>query len=315
MENPFRNSNTNKRYYTYDYYLKSRYQTKVCKIALDGGFTCPNRDGKVGFGGCYFCSNNGSGEFGGNRIDPLDVQFHIQVKKTYQKWPKAKLIVYFQSFSNTYAPLTKLRETFNPFLTYPNVVGISIATRPDCFNEEIYAYLEELNQKTDLVIELGLQTIFDETATFFNRGYTYETFLRTFEELKKRHIKTLVHLINGLPFETPAMMLESAKEVGKLHPWGMKIHNLYVIQNTVFATLYEKEPFTIMTQAEYVELVVKQLEVLPSDVVIERLTGDGKAEDLIAPLWPIKKIVVLNEIDKLQVKLATYQGKEFHESI
>jgi radical SAM protein (TIGR01212 family) len=298
MDNPFINSNTNKRYYTFDYYLKSKYKSKVFKVAIDGGFTCPNRDGKVGRGGCYFCSNLGSGENGGNRIDSLEEQYNKVRAMMHQKWPVAKYIVYFQSFSNTYAKVSVLKERFEPFVNKENVVGLAIATRPDCFNEEIYTYLSELNKRTDLTIELGLQTIHDEVADFFNRGYKFEIFLTTFNELKRRNIKVLIHLINGLPHENYEMMLENVRLIGKLKPWGVKIHSLYIIKNTVFSTLYEKDPFPIMSKEEYIELVARQLEMLPPSCVIERLSGDGKIEDLIAPTWTIKKVSLLNDIDK-----------------
>ncbi len=311
MNNPFTNSNTNKRYYTYDYYLKTKYNSKVFKVALDAGFTCPNRDGKVGTGGCYFCSSQGSGDFAGSRLDSLTEQFEKVKALMHQKWPVAKYIAYFQAFSNTYADVSVLKEKFELFVNKENVVGLAIATRPDCFNVEIFDYIEDLNKRTDLIIELGLQTIHDDVAEFFNRGYNFDKFLETYNELKKRNIKVLVHLINGLPHETKEMMLENAKVIGKLQPWGIKIHSLYVVKNTRFATLYEKEPFTIMSKEEYVELAAKQLEVLPPSCVIERLSGDGKIDDLIAPLWSIKKVSLLNDIDKYQVENNTYQGKYF----
>ena len=313
MNNPYPFSNTNKRYYTYDYYLKQKYGSKVFKVAIDGGFTCPNRDGKVSIGGCHFCSSLGSGEFGGNRKDSLFKQFDQVRDMLHRKWPIAKYIVYFQSFSNTYAPVSYLKSVYEPLLSKENVVGLSIATRPDCFNEEIYEYLSELAQKTDLTIELGLQTIHDDIASSFNRGYNFSTFLETFNRLKELKINTLVHLINGLVNESKEMMLENARVVGKLKPWGIKFHSLYVIKNTMYAKLYEKEPFKIMEQDEYIDLVVRQLELLPKDCVIERLTGDPSKEDLIAPNWALKKVAVLNGIDKKMARENTYQGRLFNE--
>lgn len=313
MKNPFPYSNSNKRYYTYDYYLKQKYGSKVFKVAIDGGFTCPNRDGKVGFGGCFFCSSLGSGEYGGHRKDTLEDQFDQVTKMMHQKWPIAKYIVYFQSFSNTYAPVSYLKQVFEPLLSKKDVIGLAIATRPDCFNDDIFEYLSDLNKRTDVTIELGLQTINDEIAKSFNRGYEFETFLKTFNKLKELNIKTLIHLINGLPNESMEMMLDNARVIGKLKPWGMKFHSLYITKNTTYAKLYKKEPFKIMELDEYIDLIVNQLEIIPQNIVIERLTGDPVKDDLIVPSWTLKKINVLNGIDKKMAKENTFQGRLYNE--
>ena len=304
----FKNSLDNKRYYTLNYYFKKKYNSKVFKVSLDAGFTCPNRDGTKGTGGCIFCSARGSGDFAGNKIKPLKEQFNDVLEIMHKKWPEAKYIAYFQAYSNTYAPVERLKELYEEVLTFDNVVGINIATRPDCFNDKIFEYLSDLNKRTDLVIELGLQTIHEKTLEFINRGHTTQEFVDTYNKLKDLGIKVVVHIINGLPGETKEDMIETVKFLNNLKIDGIKIHMLHVIENTRLGEMYKKEPFHILTKEEYIDIVISQLEYLDEDIVINRITGDPVKEDLIEPTWLIKKFSVLNDIDKEMVKRDTYQG-------
>lgn len=306
--NSFKYSNDNKRYHTFNYYLKNKYHCKVAKVSLNAGFTCPNRDGTKGVGGCIFCSNSGSGDFAGNVKDSLETQFINVSTMLQRKWPNCKYIAYFQANSNTYGPVEKLKNCVEPFLNKKDVVAISIATRPDCLSDEILKYLDEINQKSDLWIELGLQTIHDQSANLINRGHNYQEFLDGLNKLRQLNINTCVHIINGLPFETKEMMLETAKEVGKLDIQALKIHMLYVIKDTKLHQMYQDNLFKMLSRDEYIDLVCEQLSYLPANIVIERLTGDGNVDDLIAPDWSIKKVTILNDIDKLMVKKNYYQG-------
>ena len=295
-------------YYTYSDYLKNKYQQKIAKVSLNAGFTCPNRDGTRGKGGCIFCSDSGSGDFAGNVYDSLQKQFQDVSTMMRKKWPDCKFIAYFQANTNTYGTLDRLKATFEPFLDYPDVVGIAIATRPDCLSEEICDYLYELSQKCDLYIELGLQTIHDSTAQLINRGHDYQTFLKGLERLRKRHLDVCVHIINGLPYETYDMMIETAKVVGKLDIQGLKIHNLFMLKDTALHKMYLQKPFPLLSREDYIKLVVEQLTYIPDSVVIERLTGDAPLKDLVEPLLSIKKVTILNDIDKLMKEKDLYQG-------
>lgn len=306
--NLFEYSNTNKRYHTLDYYLKNKYQSKVFKVSLNADFTCPNRDGSIAFGGCSFCSGLGSGDFAGNINDSLDQQFEDIKARMHLKWPKAKYIAYFQAFTNTYAPLDKLKEVYLPFVGRENVVALDIATRPDCLSDEVIEFLDELSQEIDIWLDLGLQTTHDEIARSFNRGYDYEVFEKVIEKLSKTNLKVCVHIINGLPNESEEMMLENIKRLAKLDIQGIKIHMLHLIKNTKMANEYLKTGFDLLTRDEYIALVVKQLRHLPKEIIVHRLSGDASASDLVAPLWTLKKIDVLNGIDKLMALEDVYQG-------
>lgn len=308
MENKFRYSCDNKRYHTWNYHLHQKFGEKVFKVALNAGFTCPNIDGSRGIGGCTYCSGSGSGDFAGDPAHSILMQFEEVKAKMRQKWDAAKYIPYFQAHTNTYAPASVLRERFEPVLNQEGVVGISIATRADCLEEDALEYLSELNERTYLVVELGLQTIFDETGDKINRCHTYAEFLRGYKKLSERNINVCVHLIDGLPGETKEMMIESAKAVAGLKPHCVKLHLLHVLKDTKIAGQYANGDFKLLTLEEYVDIIVSQLEVLPEETVIQRLTGDGGRSSLIGPLWSLKKFVVLNEIDKLMVKRNTYQG-------
>ena len=228
-----------------------------------------------------------------------------------KKWPNAKYIGYFQAYTNTYAPLDVLKEKYETILDQEDVVGLSISTRPDCLEDDVVEYLSELNERTNLWVELGLQTIHDSTSKIINRGHDYKTFLEGVEKLKAKNIKIVVHIINGLPGEDYNMMMETAKAVADLNVHGIKIHLLHVIKDTPMARMLEKNMMTLMTQEEYVNLVCDQLEILPPEMIIHRLTGDGKKEDLVGPLWSLKKWEVLNAIDDTLKSRDSYQGIKY----
>lgn len=309
MKNPFPYSNDNKRYYTMNYYLKHTYHKKVAKVPLNAGFTCPNRDGSKAYGGCSFCSAMGSGDSILAFSEDLKKQYQIGLERMRKKWPDCLGIAYFQSFSNTYAPLKDLKRIYDPFFDDPELIGVAIATRADCLNEETIDYLNKQSAKKDVWIELGLQSIHAKTMDHLNRQHTTEEVWKTILQLQKTNIHTCIHIMNSLPHEKEEDMLETVRQIAYYHPDAIKIHMLHLLKGTRLAQEYEQNPFHLMSLEEYVDLVVKQLELLPQDIIIERLTGDGLADDLIEPLWTIKKTIVLNEIDKRMVKLNTYQGR------
>ncbi len=304
-----------KRYYSLSEYFKNRFQQKVFKVSLNANFTCPNKTGKAGYGGCTYCSPLGSGDFAGKINNDLLTQFDTIKEMMHKKWKDAKYIAYFQANTNTYAPVKELKEKFEKVLNYhPDIIGLSISTRPDCLENDVLNYLEELNQKTNLFLEIGLQTIHEKTAKLINRGHDFQTFVDGVNKLRNKNIETIVHIINGLPYETQKDMLETVKELVKLDIQGIKIHLLHVIKHTKMGEDYLKHPFPILSKDAYVDTVVKQLELIPPNVVIHRLTGDAVRKDLIAPLWSLKKWEVLNAIDhELKVR-NTYQGRCYHES-
>lgn len=306
--NQFKYSLDNKRYHTYNYYLKNKYQQKIAKVALNADFTCPNRDGTKGYGGCIFCSSSGSGDYAGNVQDSLELQFKTISNIMQRKWPNCAYIAYFQANTNTYGPLEKIQKMLEPFLEKEDVKGIALATRPDCLNEEIVKYLSEVNKTKDIYLELGLQTIHEKTSNLINRGHTFQEFIDSLNLCRKYNLEVCVHIINGLPFETKDMMIETAKVLGKLDIQAIKIHMLFVVKNTKLHKMYENNEFTMLSRQEYIDIVVEQLRYLNPEIVIERLTGDGKIDDLIAPLWSIKKVTILNDIDKQMKENNYYQG-------
>ncbi|WP_323610555.1 TIGR01212 family radical SAM protein [Erysipelothrix enhydrae] len=308
MTNPYPYSLDNKRYQTYNYFTKKTYGQKAFKVSIDAGFTCPNRDGTCGSGGCNFCSSRGSGDMILKNPD-LEKQIEHSQNIMLQKWPDAAKIAYFQAYSNTHDSLENLKKLYDPFFDDDRFVGIDIATRSDCLDDEKIAYFESMSRKKDLTIEIGLQTIHPETSEWMNRGHDLESVTTCIQKLKAAGIRTCVHIINGFPQETPEMMLETADYLAKMHPEMVKIHMLHIIKGTKLGAEYQKNPFPLLTRDEYVDVVVKQIERLPEDIVIARLTGDGMADDLLAPVWTIRKIVVTNEIDKLMAKRNTWQGK------
>ncbi|MGN1134213.1 MAG: TIGR01212 family radical SAM protein [Oscillospiraceae bacterium] len=310
MNSPFKYSDDNKRYQTYNYYLRHRFGKKVFKVSLNADLGCPNRDGTKGTGGCIFCSAKMSGDFAGNPEEDILEQYTEIREKMSKKWDDALCIPYFQAGSNTYGDVETLRKMYTAALSLDNAVGLSIATRADCITEEIADLLQEFSRKTYLTVELGLQTIFDKTALLCNRCHTYADFLQGFEMLKKRGINICVHIINGLPGESEDMMLETAKTVGELGIHSIKIHLLHILKGTQLEKMYEQGQVKAMERDRYVNVVCNQLEVLPEDVIIQRVTGDGAKDDLIAPLWSLKKFCVMNEIDKELVRRNSWQGKK-----
>ena len=309
MQNPFQYTDNNKRYHTLDYFYKNKFGKKVCKISLNAGFTCPNKDGTKGYGGCIYCSKLGSGDFAGNKEKDLITQFNEVKEIMKKKWPDALYIGYFQANTNTYAKTEVLKQKYEPILELKNVIGLNIATRPDAITEDCLDYLEELSTRTYLTVELGLQTIHEKTTKLINRGHDLECFTNMVKELRKRNINVVVHIINGLPYETKEMMLETVEYLNKLDIQGIKIHMLHIIKDTRLANLYNQEKFHILTKEEYIDIVIEQLERLSPEIIINRITGDPVKEDLIEPTWLLKKFCVLNDIDKEMVKRNSYQGK------
>ena len=302
----------NKRYHTWNYYLRNTFGEKVFKVSINAGFTCPNIDGKVSFGGCTYCSKEGSGDFAGNPKDNLIKQFDDITQMMHKQWPNAKYIGYFQAFTNTYAPVDVLKEKYETILELDDVIGLSISTRPDCLEDDVVEYLGELNERTNLWVELGLQTIHDSTSKLINRGHDYDEFLKGLEKLKSKNIKVIVHIINGLPGEDYNMMMETAKAVANMGVDGIKIHLLHVIKDTPMEKMLEKGMLTLMSQEEYINLVCDQLEILPETMIVHRLTGDGKRDELVGPLWSLKKWEVLNAIDDELKKRNSYQGIKYN---
>lgn len=304
MNNPFIYSDTNKRYYTFDYMMRKRFGTKCVKIPIDAGFTCPNIDGSCGKGGCTYCTlPHRSGEMRG--VD-IEEQYITQSEKLSSKWAGALRLPYLQDYTNTYADIHTLRSIYEKVISLPEAIGIDIATRVDAIDDECIEYLKEINERTFLILELGLQTVHDSTAALVNRGHSYEKFLEVYERLKGLNI--CVHIINSLPHETEDMMLDTAKEIARLHPFMLKIHMLYIEEGTPIAEDYKRGGFELLSLEKYVEITCKQLELLPPDICIGRITGDGQKNTLIAPEWSKKKFVVMNEIDKFLVRNSTYQG-------
>ena len=314
-KNPYPNSDTNKRYYTYDYYLRRTFGSKCMKIPIDAGFTCPNIDGKCAHGGCIYCSPRGSGDFAQESVIPTEEQFEIVKSQLSSKWKTDKYIPYFQAHTNTYAPLEIIREKIEPVMKKEGVVGLNIATRADCLEDDVVDYLCELAERTTLTVELGLQSSNDETAMAINRGHNYADFLVGYRKLRcaSTKISICVHIIFGLPGEGREEMLQTVKDVAALNPEQVKIHLLHVIKNTAMAEMYLGGNYTPMTMESYVDTVAEALTYLPPDTVIGRLTGDGMQSELLAPDWSRKKTIVINNIDKKMYENDLYQGKNYRE--
>ena len=309
--NPFPYSDSNKRYYTYDYYLRQTYGGKCAKISLDAGLSCPNIDGKCGHGGCIYCSPAGSGDFTQDASFSIRDQYEKQRSLMTAKWPCRFFIPYLQAHTNTYAPISRLRDIYEEVLALPDAVAFHIATRADCLSDEVLSLLASVAERIDLTVELGLQSIHDQTAQRINRGHTYADFCRGFADLRSasEKIRIAVHLINGLPEEDESMMLASAVEVGALHPDQIKFHLLHVLRHTRMANLLESGEYIPMSEDAYISILVRQLERIPADIVIGRVTGDGAADDLLAPAWSLKKFCVMNHLDKMLYEEDTWQGK------
>jgi uncharacterized protein len=309
--NPFPYSDDHKRYHSWNYHLRQQFGHKVFKVALDGGFDCPNRDGTVAHGGCTFCSAAGSGDFAGDRALSIEKQFHDIKTKMHQKWKNGKYLGYFQAFTNTHAPVDELRDKFESVLRQEGVVGLSIATRPDCLPDDVVEYLAELNERTYLWVELGLQTVHERTALLINRAHDYSSYVEGVNKLRRHGIKICSHIINGLPLETTDMMMETAKEVAKLDVQGIKIHLLHLLKGTPMVKQYEKGQLTFLTFEEYIILVCDQLEILPPEMVIHRITGDGPPDLMIGPMWSMNKWQVFNAIEAELERRNSFQGKYF----
>ena len=298
----------NKRYHTLNYFYKNKFGIKVFKVSLNGGFSCPNLDGKVGFGGCIYCSKSGSGEFGGDKDKTLTEQFYEMKDVVNKKHIPCKYIGYFQARTNTYADVDTLKKKYEEVLAIPDVIGLNIATRCDAISDECLEYLAELNKRTMLTIELGLQTIHEKTSKLINRCHTLEQFDSMVHKLRDRHINVVVHIIDGLPYETEDMMLDTVRHLNDLDIQGIKIHMLHVIKDTGMANLYLKEKFHILSKEEYIDIVIKQLEILDPKIVVNRITSDPDKDTLLEPAWLLEKCQLLNDIDKEMKKRNTYQG-------
>lgn len=312
QSNPFLHSDSNKRYYTYDYYLRETFGGKCAKLPLDAGLTCPNVDGRCGRGGCIYCSDRGSGDFAPRPTLSIQEQIRVQKEILSKKWDTSRCIAYFQAHTNTYAPADVLRRLYGEALREEGIVGLNIATRADCLPEEVLALLGELAEQTVLTVELGLQSSNDETARRINRGHTFATFCEGFSALRKAgkgKLRIGVHLILGLPGEGREEMLRTVRDVAALHPDEVKLHLLHVLRGTPLATLWERGEYHPMEREDYIRTVADALELLPPDTVIGRLTGDGMAEELLAPLWSRKKTTVINDIDKLLYQRSSHQGR------
>jgi uncharacterized protein len=303
----------NKRYHTLNYFLRKKFRDKVFKISLDAGFTCPNRDGRLSTGGCIFCSPRGSGDFAGSSCD-LVQQFEEVKEMMSKKWKDGRYIAYFQAYTNTYADVNILREKYYSVLNLEGVVGIAIATRPDCLSAEILDLLEEISKEKYIWVELGLQTIHQNTAEIINRGYTLDTYIKAVQELKRRNIDVVTHVILGLPGESKEEMLQTVEFVANTGTQGIKLHLLHLVKDTRLVHLYEKGQLRVMDMDEYVELVVDCLEKIPEDMVIHRITGDGPRETLIEPKWSLKKWEVINAIEHLMMDRVTWQGRKYAEN-
>ncbi len=297
----------NKRYHTLNYFFREKFHSKVFKVALNAGFSCPNYQ----TGGCIYCKSGS-----GNHYENMDLvsQFYLVKEPLEKKWPNAKYIAYFQANTNTYAPVEVLKEKYEKVLHIPNVIGLDIATRSDALSDEVLDYLEELNKRTFLMVELGLQSMHEKTLKFINRGHDLKNFEEAVKRLKKRNIFVVVHIINGLPGETKEMMIDTVKYLNSLGIDGIKIHMLYVSHDTPLAHMYEKNPFPLLTKDEYIDIVCEELEYLDPKIVIMRITGDPLKEELVAPSWLLKKFCVLNDIDKEMKKRDIYQGDKINPS-
>ncbi len=297
-----------KRYRSFSYEMKEIFNAKIIKLSLDGGFTCPNRDGTLGSKGCIFCGEEGAGEFAASRDLDIVSQMASQKEVMAKKWKSNTYIAYFQNFTNTYSTYEDLKEKYNLALSGEGVVGLAIATRPDCLSKEVLDLLEEISKKTFLWIELGLQTIHEKTANFIRRGYALDQYDEAIKQLKQRKIKVVTHLIYGLPGESREDILDTVKYVAKTDTWGVKLHSLYIQKDTDLHKYYKEHPFKIPTREEYISLIVDSIERLPGDMAIHRLTGDGKRSLTVEPLWSLEKRKVLAGIDQELKRRDSYQG-------
>lgn len=285
-------------YYSFNQYLKDTFGCKIYKTSINAGFTCPNRDGTLGTGGCVFCSAGGSGDFAENALLSVTEQIENGKKRVEQKIKSGKYIAYFQAFTNTYAPVDVLKEKFSEAITHPDIVGMSVATRPDCLPDQVIELLKNLNNTKPVFVELGLQTIHEESAEYIRRGYTLDVYDNALKKLKAAGINVVTHIILGLPGETKSDMLQSVDYVCKAGTNGIKLQLLHVLKGTDLAADYLQGKFETLSLEEYTEIIKACVAIIPKHVVIHRLTGDGAKKDLIAPLWSADKKKVLNRINK-----------------
>ena len=313
QSNPFENSDSNKRYYTYEYYLRKTFGGKCAKIPLDAGMSCPNIDGRCGTGGCIYCSGRGSGDFACLPEIPLEEQYRRTRETLGKKWSTERCIPYFQAHTNTYAPVEVLRDLYERALALPGAVGMNIATRADCLPAETVRLLDGISRRTVLTVELGLQTAHNDTARLIRRGHTWEAFVEGYTRLREGapQAQICVHLILGLPGEDGERMMQTVRATAALRPHQVKLHLLHVLRGTALGEMYLRGEYTPMTREAYVRAVVGALELLPPDTVIGRLTGDGMGDALLAPDWSRRKVTVINEIDKLLFAENRWQGRLF----
>ena len=298
-----------KPYRSLDYHLRDRYGEKIYKVSLDGGMTCPNRDGTLGKCGCIFCSEGGSGDFAGDRTHPIHQQIEEQKARLSPKFPATHFIAYFQSFTNTYAPVFYLKPLFERAISHPDIAALSIATRPDCLGDDIIDLLKELNSKKPVWVELGLQTIHEKTARFIRRGYELPVFEDALKRLKKAGITVIVHVILGLPGETTDQMKETVTYLADRPIDGIKLQLLHILKGTDLADVYQTDPFHVFSIEEYIDLVIDCITLLPPRITIHRMTGDGPKNLLIAPLWSGNKRLVLNQLHKRFKERGAWQGQ------
>ena len=305
------NSWNGKRYHSLNYFLREKFGEKVFKISLDGGFSCPNRDGKVSKGGCVFCSARGSGDYAGSRNFSITGQFNNVKTMMANKWKSGKYIAYFQAYTNTYAPVDELRQKYEEAINQEGVVALSIATRPDCLEDDVLDLIEELSKKLYVWVELGLQTINDDVAKKINRGYDLKVFDNAMTRLKERNIDVVVHSILGLPGESQDDMLKTIDYIAHSGAQGIKLHLLHLMKDTKMVELYENGELQFLSQEDYIKLICRAVSMLPKEMVVHRLTGDAPRDLLIGPMWSLKKWEVLNAIDKTLEDNNIYQGKNF----
>lgn len=303
----------NDKFYKLNSFLKENFKEKIYKVSLDGGFTCPNRDGKISNKGCLFCSDKGSGEFAGDRCKTITVQIDEQIDFMKDKIGSSKVIAYFQNFTNTYGDVEYLRKIYYEALNHEKVIGIAIATRPDCLSDDVINLLDEINKKYFLWVELGLQTANDSIGKIINRGYDTKVYIDSCRILNEKNIKFVTHMIVGLPNEEKKDLYDTIDLINSVKSWGIKIHLLYILKNSKLLNYYQQNPFKIYEKDEYENTVIELLERLSPSIVVHRLTGDAKKDELFEPLWSLNKRGILNSIEKKLKSSKSYQGKFFNE--
>ena len=303
----------NDKFYKLNNFLKENFKEKIFKVSLDGGFTCPNRDGKISNKGCLFCSDKGSGEFAGDRCKTITAQIDEQIDFMKDKIGSSKVIAYFQNFTNTYGDVEYLRKIYYEALNHEKVIGIAIATRPDCLSDDVINLLDEINKKYFLWVELGLQTANDNIGKIINRGYDTKVYIDSCRILNEKNIKFVTHMIVGLPNEEKKDLYDTIDLINSVKSWGIKIHLLYILKNSKLLNYYQQNPFKIYEKDEYENTVIELLERLSPSIVVHRLTGDAKKDELFEPLWSLNKRGILNSIEKKLKSSKSYQGKFFNE--